>query len=278
MNVNDVLKTLKVMRVTSKYTVKLKQKKELVFVSTAGRRRKQRGSTMIRELLLFAPVSHIVEDFVKRLRSTYILVLFSSSVITSIEPTDFEIQDDDKLLVSGSFIRIFNLGESSCRAYLVLSLSLGEELLELYAATDSSNLTKPNQKDQVVLEDSPENLANNNMVTKHGFKDSERSDEEESETKHPLRTGKAPRLHKLRRSPVTSRDPTGVDYNEIFSPVVKMTTIRLVLSIIATENLYLEQLDVKTAFLHGDLDEYIYMTQPQRVFSQLGKKKTSCAN
>ncbi|GJV49057.1 retrovirus-related pol polyprotein from transposon TNT 1-94 [Tanacetum coccineum] len=53
----------------------------------------------------------------------------------------------------------------------------------------------------------------------------------------------------------------GVDYNKIFSPVVKMTTIRLVLSIVAAENLHLEQLDVKTAFLHGDLNEDIYMTQ-----------------
>ncbi|GJR51063.1 retrovirus-related pol polyprotein from transposon TNT 1-94 [Tanacetum coccineum] len=54
-----------------------------------------------------------------------------------------------------------------------------------------------------------------------------------------------------------------VDYNEIFSPVVKMTTIRLVLSIVAAENLHLEQLDVKIAFLHGDLDEDIYMTQQE---------------
>ncbi|GJS63852.1 retrovirus-related pol polyprotein from transposon TNT 1-94 [Tanacetum coccineum] len=55
----------------------------------------------------------------------------------------------------------------------------------------------------------------------------------------------------------------GVDYYEIFSPVMKMTTIRLVLSIVAAENLHLEQLDVKTAFLHGHLDEDIYMTQPE---------------
>nr|GEU98644.1 retrovirus-related Pol polyprotein from transposon TNT 1-94 [Tanacetum cinerariifolium] len=67
----------------------------------------------------------------------------------------------------------------------------------------------------------------------------------------------------------------GVNYNEIFSSVVKMTTIRFVLSIVAIENLHLEQSDVKTSFLDGDLDEDIYMTQP-RVFSQLGKKKTSC--
>ncbi|GJV76306.1 retrovirus-related pol polyprotein from transposon TNT 1-94 [Tanacetum coccineum] len=68
-----------------------------------------------------------------------------------------------------------------------------------------------------------------------------------------------------------------VDYSEIFSPVVKMTTIRLVLSIVAAENLHLEQLDVKTAFLHGDLDEDIYMTQPKG-FQSAGKEKTSCSD
>ena len=51
----------------------------------------------------------------------------------------------------------------------------------------------------------------------------------------------------------------GIDFNEIFSHVVKHTTIRSVLSIVATENLHLEELDVKTAFLHGDLEEDIYM-------------------
>ena len=55
----------------------------------------------------------------------------------------------------------------------------------------------------------------------------------------------------------------GVDYNEIFSPVVKLTTIILVLKIVAAENLHLEQLDVKTAFLHGDLEEELYMWQPE---------------
>ncbi|KAE8664189.1 Detected protein of unknown function [Hibiscus syriacus] len=55
----------------------------------------------------------------------------------------------------------------------------------------------------------------------------------------------------------------GIDYNEIFSPVVKLSTIRLVLKIVAAENLHLEQLDVKTTFLHGDLEEEIYMRQPE---------------
>ncbi|PNX68664.1 copia LTR rider, partial [Trifolium pratense] len=55
----------------------------------------------------------------------------------------------------------------------------------------------------------------------------------------------------------------GVDYNEIFSPVVKHTSIRVLLSLVAHVDLELEQLDVKTAFLHGDLDEEIYMYQPE---------------
>ena len=52
----------------------------------------------------------------------------------------------------------------------------------------------------------------------------------------------------------------GIDYSKIFSPVVKMSTIRLVLGMVAAENLHLEQLDVNTAFLHGNLEEYIYLS------------------
>ena len=51
----------------------------------------------------------------------------------------------------------------------------------------------------------------------------------------------------------------GVDYNEIFSPIVKHSSIRLLLAFIAHEDLELDQLDVKTTFLHGELDELIYM-------------------
>ena len=55
----------------------------------------------------------------------------------------------------------------------------------------------------------------------------------------------------------------GIDFTEIFFSAVKLTTIRSVLSIVAATNLHLEQLDVKTAFFHCDLEEDIYMMQPQ---------------
>ena len=55
----------------------------------------------------------------------------------------------------------------------------------------------------------------------------------------------------------------GIDYSKIFSLVVKMSTIRLVLGMVAVENLHLEQLDVKMVFLHGDLEEDIYTIQPE---------------
>lgn len=55
----------------------------------------------------------------------------------------------------------------------------------------------------------------------------------------------------------------GIDYSETFSPVAKLGTIRAVLSIAAEERMHLTQFDVSTAFLYGNLEETIYMTQPE---------------
>ena len=60
----------------------------------------------------------------------------------------------------------------------------------------------------------------------------------------------------------------GIDFTEIFSPVVNPSSIRIVLSLVACMDLELEQLDIKTAFLHGDLDEDIYMEQPEGYVDQ----------
>ncbi|KAG8473572.1 hypothetical protein CXB51_035820 [Gossypium anomalum] len=55
----------------------------------------------------------------------------------------------------------------------------------------------------------------------------------------------------------------GVDFTDVFSPVVKHSSIQALLGIVAMHDLELEQLDVKTAFLHGELEEDIYMQQPE---------------
>jgi len=57
----------------------------------------------------------------------------------------------------------------------------------------------------------------------------------------------------------------GIDYNEVFSHVIKHSSIRILLALVAQYELELDQLDVKTTFLYGNLEEEIYMSQPMGV-------------
>ena len=66
-----------------------------------------------------------------------------------------------------------------------------------------------------------------------------------------------------------------IDFEEIFSPVVKMSSTRVSISLATRLNLEVEQLDVKTAFLQGDLEEEIYMQQLQG-FEVKGKENLVC--
>jgi hypothetical protein len=53
----------------------------------------------------------------------------------------------------------------------------------------------------------------------------------------------------------------GLDYEDIFSPIVKVATIHIVLYVVVSKGWSLHQLDVQNAFLHSILEEYVYMQQ-----------------
>jgi len=55
----------------------------------------------------------------------------------------------------------------------------------------------------------------------------------------------------------------GVDYNEPFAPVANFVSIRCILALATIEDMEIHQMDVKTAFLNGDLEEEICMEQPE---------------
>ena len=67
----------------------------------------------------------------------------------------------------------------------------------------------------------------------------------------------------------------GIYFDEIFSPFVKMSSIRVILGLATSLDLELEQLDVKIAFLHGDLEEKIYIDQ-SKGFEEAGKQHMIC--
>ena len=89
--------------------------------------------------------------------------------------------------------------------------------------------------------------------------------------KKPARDGK-PVRYKVRGCARGFSQKEGLDYNEIFAPVVKYKTLRLACGIAARYDMHMHKMDVKTAFLHGNLEEDIYMKPLPGCTPPLGKE------
>ena len=65
----------------------------------------------------------------------------------------------------------------------------------------------------------------------------------------------------------------GIGYDETFSPVAMLKSIQILLAIVAYYNYEIQQMDVKTTFLNGNLLEDMYMTQPEGFASPENSRK-----
>ncbi|CAM8886536.1 unnamed protein product [Rhodiola kirilowii] len=71
------------------------------------------------------------------------------------------------------------------------------------------------------------------------------------------------------------RQKYGMDYFDTYAPVARISTIRLLISLASIHKLLVHQMDAKTAFVNGDLEEEIYMKQPEG-FAMPGQEHKVC--
>jgi hypothetical protein len=92
-----------------------------------------------------------------------------------------------------------------------------------------------------------------------------------------IKTGKdgLPKRRKARFFAKGYRQTKGIDYQETFAPVVRYDSLRVLIAIAASRDLELTQLDVKTAFLNGEIEEEIFISQPEG-YIVTGREKEVC--
>ena len=93
--------------------------------------------------------------------------------------------------------------------------------------------------------------------------------------KGKMKTDRSIDKYKARLVAKGYKQKESLDFFDTYSPVTRITSIRMLIAIVALHNLEIHQMDVKIAFLNGDLNEEIYMDQPEG-FISLGQEKKVC--
>ncbi|KAH9697198.1 hypothetical protein KPL71_023512 [Citrus sinensis] len=149
------------------------------------------------------------------------------------------------------------------------------EILNKSKTTESEEYKSEIRPWSVQFEVESHEKENTELVTKEdagsvtdGFDDVQGSESTESEgdsyqlvRDRKIRAIRPPKRFKARLVARGFTQREGVHFNEIFSPVVKHASIRVILALVIIQDMYLKQMDIKTTFLHGELQEEIVMEQ-----------------
>jgi hypothetical protein len=84
-----------------------------------------------------------------------------------------------------------------------------------------------------------------------------------------------PPIKKARLVAMGNQQKDGIDYLETFAPIINWVTIRTIVALVATNQWQIHHMDVRTAFINGNLKETVYMRQP-RGFIEIGKEHLFC--
>ena len=126
------------------------------------------------------------------------------------------------------------------------------------------------------MEEEMESLRKNDIWDLVGFLDGRKTNDSKWVFKRNTNAVGCVEKYKARLVSKGYSQVEGVDFGEIFSHVAKLTSIRVLMSLVIAFNLEIDKMDVKTTFLHGDLEEEIYMKYPEG-FIIKGKEELVCS-
>ena len=119
----------------------------------------------------------------------------------------------------------------------------------------------PPEHAHVELEDGPRVAAGED--DRDHRRDAEHDERDPQKGQHDIQRCGNVTVYKARLVAKGFRQIQGIDYDETFSPVAKLKSIRVLLAIAAYFDYEIWQMDVKTAFLNGNIEEELYMMQPE---------------